>query len=77
MKRLPVKMPCTSTARTLNQLVDYWRCAIIVNHMVYHGVDLDEANAWLTRYRRFWNDSLDHWGLLRAEDDAKATQGVK
>jgi DNA-binding transcriptional ArsR family regulator len=36
---------------------------------------LAEANAWLRRYERFWNEKLDSLeALLRAEDEAKATQ---
>ena len=34
---------------------------------------LMEANAWLRRYERFWNENLDALeSLLRAEDEAKA-----
>jgi len=34
---------------------------------------LAEADAWLRRYERFWNEKLDRLeSLLRAEDDAKA-----
>ena len=33
---------------------------------------LAEANAWLRRYQRFWNEKLDTLeSLLRAEDEAK------
>ena len=34
---------------------------------------LAEANAWLRRYQRFWNEKLDTLeSLLRAEDEANA-----
>jgi DNA-binding transcriptional ArsR family regulator len=34
---------------------------------------LAEADAWLRRYERFWNEKLDRLeSLLRAEDEAKA-----
>jgi DNA-binding transcriptional ArsR family regulator len=34
---------------------------------------LAEADAWLRRYQRFWNEKLDRLeSLLRAEDEAKA-----
>ena len=34
---------------------------------------LAEADAWLRRYQRFWNEKLDTLeALLRAEDEAKA-----
>lgn len=34
---------------------------------------LAEADAWLRRYARFWNENLDALeSLLRAEDEAKA-----
>src|SRR5713226_3335998 len=34
---------------------------------------LAEADAWLKRYERFWNEKLDALeSLLRAEDEAKA-----
>jgi hypothetical protein len=34
---------------------------------------LAEANEWLRRYERFWNDRLDTLeSLLRAEDEATA-----
>ena len=34
---------------------------------------LAEANAWLRRYARFWNENLDALeSLLRAEDEANA-----
>ena len=34
---------------------------------------LAEADAWLRRYERFWNEKLDSLeALLRAEDEAKA-----
>ena len=36
---------------------------------------LAEANAWLRRYERFWNEKLDTLeALLRAEDKAKANK---
>ena len=36
---------------------------------------LAEANAWLRRYERFWNDRLDALeSLLRAEDEAKSKE---
>jgi DNA-binding transcriptional ArsR family regulator len=36
---------------------------------------LAEADAWLRRYLRFWNEMLDSLdALLRAEDEAKAKQ---
>lgn len=36
---------------------------------------LAEANAWLRRYQRFWNDKLDTLeSLLRVEDEATAKQ---
>jgi DNA-binding transcriptional ArsR family regulator len=39
---------------------------------------LAEADAWLRRYERFWSEKLDQLeALLRAEDEAKATQGKK
>jgi hypothetical protein len=34
---------------------------------------LAEAEAWLRRYQRFWNEQLDTLeALLRAEDETKA-----
>ena len=39
---------------------------------------LAEANAWLRRYQRFWNEKLDTLeSLLRAEDEANATKVTK
>jgi len=39
---------------------------------------LAEANAWLRRYQRFWNEKLDTLeSLLRAEDEANATKTTK
>ena len=39
---------------------------------------LAEADAWLRRYQKFWNEKLDSLeALLRAEDEAKAKQGKK
>ena len=39
---------------------------------------LAEANAWLRRYQRFWNEKLDTLeALLRAEDEANATKAIK
>jgi DNA-binding transcriptional ArsR family regulator len=39
---------------------------------------LAEANAWLSRYERFWSAKLDSLeALLRAEDEAKAKQVKK
>jgi DNA-binding transcriptional ArsR family regulator len=39
---------------------------------------LAEANAWLRRYQRFWNEKLDTLeSLLRAEDQANATKAPK
>jgi DNA-binding transcriptional ArsR family regulator len=39
---------------------------------------LAEANAWLRRYQRFWNEKLDTLeSLLRAEDEANATKAPK
>lgn len=36
---------------------------------------LAEADAWLRRYERFWNEKLDTLeSLLRAEDEAKASK---
>ena len=39
---------------------------------------LAEADAWLRRYERFWNEKLDALeSLLRAEDEAKAQKAKK
>ena len=39
---------------------------------------LAEANAWLRRYQRFWNEKLDTLeSLLRAEDQGNATKAPK
>jgi DNA-binding transcriptional ArsR family regulator len=39
------------------------------------AAQLAEAHAWLRRYERFWNESLDTLeALLREEDEAKAKE---